>query len=174
MGRLGATKRALLSSLFILYSAITSIIPLASCRNLNSKQGSVKRHFLKVLYMTHKLVTFIVLCFILSSCSTVSFYDREDKRQSIHQANLVSYEINERYVHIEVLSNGCTFINSFELKLVDRATNSLEIIRRKPDFCKMKPIKISLDYAFRHLGIDRSRPVRIVNSVMDYDVASGN
>jgi hypothetical protein len=120
-----------------------------------------------MVFFMNKLVFLTILgCIALTACSAMN---PDTARQSMlykEHVKLVSYHFDDRFVHIGVISTGCTFITSFELLLVDKKSNSIEVIRKKPDNCRVKPIKISLNYAFRHLGVDTSRPVKLVNPLL--------
>ncbi len=112
------------------------------------------------------------ICVILTGCASFNDVRGYGATPFKEPAKLISYSFDERFVHIEVLSYGCTLISSFELKLVDKENNSLQVFRKKPDNCKVKPIKVSLNYAFRHLGVDNSRPINIVNPIFSQDLVS--
>jgi hypothetical protein len=115
----------------------------------------------------------ILVELVLTGC-TSSARDNARFANGVPPAKLIGYEIGERFVHIKVLSKGCTVSSSYQLQLVSKAQNSIQVIQNKPDNCNMKPIPISLSYAFRHLGTDRSRPVKIVNPLDSYDIAKAN
>lgn len=95
-----------------------------------------------------------------------------DNQLVVKPAKLISYKLDERYIYIDVVSRGCTMMSSFELRLISAKDNSIEVVRKKPDECRMKPIKMSLNYPFRHLGIDPKRPVKVNNRVDEKLLAS--
>lgn len=106
----------------------------------------------------------ILIVILLSGCSSVnSKFLRASEQQK--QAVLTRYRIDQHFVYIDVVSHGCTFMNSFKLFLVSKEDNSIRVIRTKPDNCQVKPYKISLNYSYRHLGIDANRPVNMLNQV---------
>ena len=122
--------------------------------------------------MKNRIFSIIVSCIVFTGCTSITGSKGHPSTSYREPAKLVNYSFDERFVHIEVLSYGCTLITSFELELVDKENNSLQVIRKKPDNCKVKPIKIALDYAFRHLGVDNSRPINIVNPLFSEELAS--
>jgi len=109
--------------------------------------------------------------FCLASCSIANKLTGEIKPPSV-QAKLISYSLDDRYIYIDVVSHGCTMTTSFELRLVSEQQNSFEVIRKRQDHCRMKPMKMSLNYPFRHLGLDLSRPVNVVNPIDGEQFAS--
>lgn len=168
MGRLGATKWALLIAPFILDLATRCSIPLVSfcCLERGVFYLSNGVFMKKIIFLT------ALSCIGLTACSVMNSGTSHQPILYKENVKLVSYHFDDRFVHIEVISNGCTFISSFELLLVDKKSNSVEIIRKIPDNCRVKPIKISLNYAFRHLGVDTSRSVKLVNLLFDEALAS--
>jgi len=122
--------------------------------------------------MKYANILIVLASLLVTACSGLSTGRLAESSSHRSPAKLLSYSIDERFVHIDVISNGCTLISSFELLLVDKNTNSIQVIRRKPDTCIVKPIRISLDYSYRHLGIDPSHPVSIVNPILMSEVAS--
>lgn len=114
-----------------------------------------------------------LICFtlLLASCSKPAVLI--DTNQPVAEpAKLISYKLDERYIYIDVVSYGCTMMSSFELRLVSAEQNSFEVVRKKPDECRMKPIKMSLNYPFRHLGLDLQRPLQVKNRVNEKLLAS--
>jgi len=122
--------------------------------------------------MKNRLFLMIISCIVFTGCTSIKSNNGYLSNSQRELAKLVSYSFDERFVHIQVLSYGCTLITSFELELVDKENNSLQVIRKKPDNCKVKPIKVSLNYAYRHLGVDSSRPINIVNPIFSEELAS--
>ncbi len=171
MGRVGPVERSLLDQfqLFTLCSTSDCSIPLASFHSWNGAFFTTAN--LRVSIMI-KQIFLIMSCTLLTACLAANLGKNKLSNQYQKQAKLINYTFDDRFVHIEVLSYGCTFITSFELVLVDKVNNSIEVIRKKPDNCKVAPIKISLDYTFRHLGVDSSRPINIVNPLITRELAS--
>ena len=122
--------------------------------------------------MKNRIFSIIISSIIFTGCTSINSSNGYQSSSYRERAKLINYSIDERFIHIEVLSYGCTFITSFELELVDRKNNALQVIRKKPDNCKVKPIKVSLNYAFRHLGLDISRPVKLVNPLISEALAA--
>jgi len=122
--------------------------------------------------MSYHKVIILSVSLALSACSGLSSRLQKEANNSSAPAKLLNYSIDEKFIHIDVMSNGCTLMTSFELLLVDRNTNSIQVMRKKPDTCIVKPIKVSLDYPYRHLGVDDAKPVRLVNPLFTDSVAS--
>lgn len=120
--------------------------------------------------MKAKKYLIISTLLFLASCSNTSFLSGSHSTQE-NSASLISYTIEEDYIHFDVVSHGCTMMTSFELRLVSEKENSLEVVRVRPDFCRIKPIKMSLNYSFRHLGLDLNRPINLVNSIDSNQIA---
>ncbi len=114
--------------------------------------------------MKARLLFTIGILFFIVGCSAPSALISQTEYQA-QPAKLIGYSLDERYIYIEVVSHGCTMMSSFELRLVSEHENSFEVVRTHPDECRMKPIKMSLNYPFRHLGLDLERPVQVKNSV---------
>ncbi|MBV1908088.1 MAG: hypothetical protein KUG78_02140 [Kangiellaceae bacterium] len=121
--------------------------------------------------MNIKCILILSVMSLLSGCSIATLQSSQSLIKE-SQAQLISYSLDERYVYIDVVSHGCTMMNSFELRLVSEQANSFEIIRKKPDSCRVKPIRMSLNYPFRHLGLDTNRPITLVNNISIQTIAS--
>lgn len=100
----------------------------------------------------------------LASCSKTQFLSSE-LSPSENTTSLLAYTIEKDYIHFDVVSHGCTMMTSFELRLVSEKDNSFAVVRVRPDFCRIKPIKMSLNYSFKHLGLDLNRPIYLTNPV---------
>jgi len=122
--------------------------------------------------MSFQKVIILSVSLFLSACSGLGSKLQNEANNSSAPAKLLNYSIDEKFVHIDVMSNGCTLMTSFELLLVDKRTNSIEVMRKKPDTCIVKPIKVSLGYPYRHLGVDDSKPIRLVNPLFNDSIAS--
>lgn len=115
-----------------------------------------------------KVITIAILsCTLLSACSGARLGTSENVKYKRVLAKLVDYSVVDGFIYIDVMSNGCTFITNFELMLLDKKDNSLQVIQTKPDPCFMGSIKLSLNYSFRHLGLDQSRPIKVVNQLLN-------
>ncbi len=121
--------------------------------------------------MNNKFLLMLLSVFLLAGCSKPVVLVNNGGQEA-EPAKLISYTLDERYIYIDVVSHGCTMMSSFELRLVSQVDNSFEVVRKKPDECRMKPIKMSLNYPFRHLGLDLKRPVRVKNRVDEKLLAS--
>ena len=89
----------------------------------------------------------------------------DDKNHSEVIAVLTDYELDDGFITIQAVGYGCTFINSFKLAVADVSDNSLEVIRTRPDKCRMKPRNVSLQYSYKHLGLDLNRQISVRNPV---------
>jgi len=122
--------------------------------------------------MIYTRILMILASSCLFACSGINALVSTKNNSQGEPAELVNYTVDERFVHIDVISNGCTLMTSFELLLVDKKTNSIQVMRKKPDSCNAKPIRVSLGYTYLHLGVDESRPVNLVNPIFGSDIAS--
>jgi len=119
-----------------------------------------------------KLINGSVLCILLlAGCAGYSDKTSLNENPSQSLAKLIDYRLDSRFIHIIVLSKGCTFTTSFELSRPNINKNELQIIRKIPDHCQSKPIKMSLTYSFRHLGIDPKQPVVVINQTITEKLA---
>jgi hypothetical protein len=114
--------------------------------------------------MMTKLILNCFILLLLAGCSKPVMLIEKNKYQA-KPAELIGYSVDDRYVYIDVVSRGCTMITSFELRLVSVEENSFEVVRKHPDECRMKPLKMSINYPFRHLGLDPERPLLVKNRV---------
>lgn len=104
---------------------------------------------------------------IISGCA--SFWGVEQgtsENQGEALAKLVSYELNDGYIEITAMSNGCTFVNSFEVQVNELGENQLKVVRVKPDLCRMKQRKVALQYSYKHLGLNFKEDITVVNDVV--------
>lgn len=114
--------------------------------------------------MIIKQVSLLAGILFLASCTTATKQAKNEKMRG-SPASLVSYSLDDRYITIDVVSHGCTVKTNFQLRLVSLKENSFEVVKTKHDLCRMAPLKMSLNYPFRHLGIDLSRPIQVTNPV---------
>lgn len=101
----------------------------------------------------------------LSGCSTSALLNKNHTALQTKQAELLSFHHDNRFIYFDVVSRGCTFVSHFEVTLVDKVSNSIEVIQKKDDLCQVKPIKLSMAYKFGHLGVDTNRPINVLNKV---------
>lgn len=83
-------------------------------------------------------------------------------------ADLMSYELKDGFIQIEVVSYGCTFFTSFEVVMASRSENAIAVISTKPDACGMKPRIISLQYSYKHFGLDPDAKVQVENPIRSF------
>ena len=104
------------------------------------------------------LITVLLTLSIVSS--GVKALSKSEAYGASSVEKLVNYELVNGYMTIKVLTSGCTGINSFKI-LADG--NELSVVRVKKDSCGMEPRPMTLRYSVRHLGLDDSQAVNIVN-----------
>jgi hypothetical protein len=117
----------------------------------------------------------LIVAFLLavSGCSNMPWAAlSEDDQQSKDVAVLTDYKLDNGFITIEAVGYGCTFFNSFAVELADRESNALEVVRIHPDNCGMKPRNVSLQYSFKHLGLDLDKTVRVKNPINDKGLES--
>jgi len=120
-----------------------------------------------------KFVT-ILLSSLLFACTGASRDAWNDNQFKPKLANLESFNVDDGILSIDVFSNGCTFITSFQLELVSKKDNSLKVLLTKPDDCSMGRRKVSLNYSYRYLGLDHSRPLLVINQKAGEEIAQAN
>lgn len=112
------------------------------------------------------LVTLLLTCSLLSACSSQSVYTANLKQD--HQAFLAtlnSYRIDNGFITFETTGYGCTFFNSFKIEVAENADNGLKVVQVNPDKCGMKPRPVSLQYSFKHLGLDLDKKIQVTNPI---------
>jgi hypothetical protein len=110
--------------------------------------------------MKNFVLLIMILLSVLSSNSYALSKGAGYSGNNTEMAKLVNYELDNGYMTIKVLTAGCTGINSF--KIVAKG-NELSVLRVKQDECGMKPRPMTLRYSVRHLGLDSSQTVNIIN-----------
>lgn len=104
--------------------------------------------------------------FWLAGCSLLPFNDQSaEKGVGEEIAVLTDYQLKDGFITIKAVGYGCTFFNSFKVEVADRSENALEVIRTRPDNCRMKPRNVSLQYSFKHLGLDLTKQVEVTNPI---------
>lgn len=78
-------------------------------------------------------------------------------------AVLSDYELKNGFITIRTIGNGCTFFDSFRVEVEDLADNELKVVRTRPDNCAMKKRTVSLQYSFKHLGLDLEKQIKVSN-----------
>jgi hypothetical protein len=115
--------------------------------------------------MNRIIILLLFPVFLISGCASTSGFEGRTEASLVKQADLLSFSLDNRFIYFDVISNGCTLIGNFEVALADKESNSIEVIQKKADLCKVKPIKVSMAYTFRHLGVDTSRPIKVLNKI---------
>ncbi len=102
----------------------------------------------------------------LTGCSSLSFLSDSENQHKVEEvAILTDYQLDDGFITIQAVGYGCTFFNSFKVEVADIKQNTLEVVRTQPDQCRMKPRNVSLQYSFKHLGLDLNRSVQVKNPV---------
>ena len=113
-----------------------------------------------------KLSVMLSVFVILAGCNSLPMVTQSnDKGGENKVAVLTDYELNDGFITIQAVGYGCTFFNSFKVEVANKNENSLEVIRTRPDNCGMKPRNVSLQYSFKHLGLDLNKNVQVKNQV---------
>jgi hypothetical protein len=108
----------------------------------------------------NKYILITVLLTLSIVGSNAEALSKSETYSSNSVEKLVNYELVNGYMTIKVLTAGCTGINSFKI-VADG--NELSVVRVKQDACGMKPRPMTLRYSVRHLGLDDSQAINIVN-----------
>ena len=103
------------------------------------------------------------MIFFLSGCSSNTVLAFSEKNGEM--AVLTDYKIQGAFITIKVKSNGCTYYNSFKVELASEEDNAIKVVVVKPDECSMKERVVSLQYSFKHLGLDLDKAVQLKNSI---------
>jgi len=114
----------------------------------------------------------ILIGFASVTCVNASKMDDANKLKNAQLAQLVSYELLKGFMTIRVLTSGCTGVNSFRVVADNQLDNQIKVLRLKPDNCRMKSRPIELQYSIRHLGLDLSRPINVLNNSRDNNLVS--
>jgi len=80
-------------------------------------------------------------------------------------AELSDYQINGGFISFKTVGRGCTFYNNFKVVVRSKKNNSLGIVNLHQDKCRMEPRYVSLQYSFKHLGLDLSKAVHVENAI---------
>ncbi len=75
----------------------------------------------------------------------------------------ISFNYEKKEITLQVVTTGCTVKNDFQFKV---SNNTITIIRKKRDICKMMPEKASFTYTFAETGLSKDKSYTIVNSFM--------
>ena len=84
-------------------------------------------------------------------------------------AELTDYELKDGFIVIKTVSNGCTFFDSFKVKVADQKRNAMKVVTVKSDECSMKPHLVALQYSYRHLPIDENKEIRLINKTKKHE-----
>jgi len=116
------------------------------------------------------LCVFLILCSVTSV--NASWMGDSNKSTKPILAHLVSYELVKGFMTIRVLSSGCTGVHSFKVVADSKIDNRVKVLRLRPDNCRMKERPIELQYSIRHLGLDISRTINVLNNSGTNDLIS--
>lgn len=115
----------------------------------------------------YRSAAILVIAFFLVNCSSNSYFAANSQLQSPEKrlAVLTGYQINRGFITIQTVSYGCTFFDSFKVDTVAGKSNSIKVWQVKPDNCGMSPHLVSLQYSFKHLGIDLDQQIYVANQL---------
>lgn len=100
--------------------------------------------------------------------------DDSSLKSSSEVVTLADYSLNNGFITIKTTSYGCTFINSYEVALASKRDNAIEVLQTQPDVCGMKPRSVSLQYSYKHLGLDMDKSVQVKNPVRSHQSTAMN
>ena len=112
-----------------------------------------------------KFILIVTVFLLINGCSSLSLFTSQYGNTRSVLAELSDYDINNGFITIETLGNGCTFYSDFKVVMVDRAENALGVVKIQDDQCRMSPRHVSLQYSFKHLGLDMSRKILVSNVI---------
>lgn len=113
-----------------------------------------------------KLGFCIIATIFLVGCSSVPFLGQSSEDIVNEEiAVLTDYQLKDGFITIQAVGYGCTFFSSFKVEVADNTDNGLEVIRTRPDNCRMKARNVSLQYSFKHLGLDLNKHVEVTNPI---------
>jgi len=113
--------------------------------------------------MLYRMLLTLNLCLLLASCS--STYIKDSAALDVHLANIHSYKLDKGFLSFTTVSYGCTFINSFTVEVSDREKNTIKVLRKVSDTCRMKPRLMELQFSIRHLDVDWKGDVKLANKI---------
>ncbi|MCW8880156.1 MAG: hypothetical protein OQK51_24125 [Kangiellaceae bacterium] len=113
-------------------------------------------------------LVFLLSTAVLGGCAGTSHVTSDNMSlKSDETAVLTDYDVKNGFITIQAVGYGCTFFDSFKVKVSDRENNELKVVRTRPDECGMKPRNISLQYSFKHLGLDLNKSIQVKNPVLE-------
>ena len=113
-------------------------------------------------------LVFLLSTAVLGGCASTSQVITDSlSLNSDETAVLTDYDVKNGFITIHAVGYGCTFFDSFKVKVSDRENNELKVVRTRPDECGMKPRNVSLQYSFKHLGLDLNKSVQVKNTVIE-------
>lgn len=110
-------------------------------------------------------ITSLAFALLLSACSSMPFNSKVNILEEEEMAVLTDYELKNGFITIKAVGNGCTFFDSFRVEVADKADNAIKVVRTRPDECNMSSRNVSLQYSFKHLGLDLDKKVQVNNPV---------
>ena len=115
-----------------------------------------------------KLSVIIALVFGILGCTSMPWSGSMEAEETLSDvAVLTDYQLDNGFITIQAVGYGCTFFNSFKVEVANKNENALEVLRTQPDNCGMKPRNVSLQYSYKHLGLDLERDIKVKNPVDD-------
>jgi hypothetical protein len=112
-----------------------------------------------------KKLFLIVTVSLITACSNMSLYSSEASSSDMPLAELTEYQVKGNFINFSTMGRGCTFYNNFKVVVVDKKSNSLGVVETHADICRMEPRDVSLQYSFKHLGLDMNKAVHVENSI---------
>lgn len=85
------------------------------------------------------------------------FYSRQQPAEKLLG---ISFNYLKKEVTLQVVTTGCTVKNDFEFRV---SGQTITIVRKKRDDCKMMPEMVSFTYTFAETGISAGKVYTIVN-----------
>ncbi len=112
-----------------------------------------------------KSLLIIATALSINGCSSITSASYQSENQDNSLAELTAYRLDSGFIAIETIGYGCTFQQDFKVVTVSDEDNMIEIIRTRKDNCKMTPRHVALSYSFKHLNLDNSKPIKVLNRV---------
>ena len=108
---------------------------------------------------------------LVSACSNLSYLSSGVNISDAPLAELTDYQVEGNFINFKTVGRGCTFYNSFKVVVIDKENNSLGVVNTHADECRMEPRFVTLQYSFKHLGLDMNKAVHVENSIRQNQVS---
>jgi hypothetical protein len=81
----------------------------------------------------------------------------------------LSFDFDKNEVTIKVVTHGCTVKSDFSFKV---SSGTINVVRKKKDFCKMMPDAISFTYSLKEAGLEANKTYTIKNKfIANHNIA---